>query len=184
MKPRKPYIDDTLCLNQNVYALYMTLFGILLRFQREWKSSKPRKPCIYDTLCTGDICLCFSGIMLWYMKTVWIFMTFLRKIKYLRNRRNLCIFYEYLFNFPTWTLLNSYVWFSMTFLKETGFPLKPRKLSLNSYVFFYLSYMLTCILYYILWTISCVALGCFLWRLLRKPISWTEETFLNIYVSC
>lgn len=74
--------------------------------------------------------------MLWYMKTVWIFMTFLRKIKYLRNRRNLCIFYEYLFNFPTWTLLNSYVWFSMTFLKETGFPLKPRKLSLNSYVFF------------------------------------------------
>lgn len=75
----------------------------------------------------------------WYNAVIyenWIFMTFLRKIKYLRNRRNLCIFNEYLFNFPTWTLLNSYVWFSMTFLKETGFPLKPRKLSLNSYVFF------------------------------------------------
>lgn len=61
---------------------------------------------------------------------------FLGKSNTLETEEIFGFFYEYLFNFLTWTLLNSYVWFSMTFLKETGFPLKPRKLSLNSYVFF------------------------------------------------
>lgn len=145
---------------------------------------KLRKFCIYDILCIGDICLFFSGIMLWYMKIVWIFMMFLRKIKYFRNWRNFCIFYEYLFNFFIWILLNSYVWFFMMFFKEIGFFLKFRKLLLNLYVFFYLSYMLICIFYYILWNISCVVLGCFLWCLLRKLIFWIEEIFLNIYVLC
>lgn len=67
--------------------------------------------------------------------------------------------------------------FLWRFLKKLSFLWSLVKNIIKFICLFYLSYMLTCIIYYILWTISCVALGCFLWRLLRKPISLTEETF-------
>lgn len=84
------------------------------------------------------------------------FMTFLKKIKYLRNRRNLCIFIYIIYSMFLLDSIKHICFVFYDVYQRNPGSFETKKTIVNS-CYFYFSYMLTCILYDILWSISCEA---------------------------
>lgn len=135
-----------------MYGVFVCFYDVSHEINNLWN----RENIVFDKLCSGlclDIREYRHGII---CENCLKFMTFLKKIKYLRNRRNLCIFIYIIYSMFLLDIIKYICFVFYDVYQRNPGSFETKKTIVNS-CYFYFSYILTCILYDILWSISCEA---------------------------